>query len=91
MRELKLRLPDDEAIGIDLMAHARGITRAECLRQLIQAATTNGAPIAPSPAAYHATVTAIHRQLRGAISRSQAEYAAAIAINTLHEYHRIND
>jgi hypothetical protein len=83
MRELKLRLPDDEAAGIDLLAQARGVNRAECLRQLIRGATEGASVPPPSLAAYHRISSEIHRQLGGAISRLHAEQAAAIAINIL--------
>lgn len=83
MRELKLRLPDDEAAGIDLLAQSRGESRAECLRQLIRGATQGAAVTTPSLAAYHRLASEIHRQLGGAISRLHAEQAAAIAVNIL--------
>lgn len=83
MRELKLRLPDDEAAGIDLLAKSQGVTRAECLRQLIRAATTGARSAAPNLAAYHRLTAEIHRQLGGTISRLHAEQAAAIAVNIL--------
>lgn len=79
MRELKLRLPDDEIIAIDRLAQSRGINRAECLRQLIRGT----APSAPNLAAYHRLSSEIHRQLGGDISRLHAEQAAAIAVNIL--------
>lgn len=86
MRELKLRLPDDEAAAIDLLAQARGINRAECLRQLIRGVT--GTPQS-TLAGYHRISVEIHRQLGGVLSRSYAEQAAAIAINILYEDHNI--
>ena len=87
MRELKLRLPDDEAAAIDLLAQARGINRAEMLRQLIRSAATGPAASTLDLATYHRLTTAIHRRLGGTISRLHAEQAAAIAINVIHEAH----
>lgn len=87
MRELKLRLPDDEAAAIDLLAQARGVNRAEMLRQLIRSAATGSAASTLDLATYHRLTTAIHRRLGGAISRLHAEQAAAIAINVIHEAH----
>jgi len=87
MRELKLRLPDDEAAAIDILAQSRGINRAECLRQLIRNATAGNQPITLSLPTYHRLATEIHRQLRGVISKLHADQAAAIAINIIHEHH----
>jgi hypothetical protein len=83
MRELKLRLPDDEAAGIDLLAQARGINRAECLRQLIRNATTAQQPVVVNLNTYHRLSTEIYRQLGGIISKLHAEQAAAIAVKIL--------
>lgn len=83
MRELKLRLPDDEAAGIDLLAQSRGINRAECLRQLIRAATTGAQVGTLDLNTYQRLTTEIYRQLGGLISKQCAEQAAAIAINIL--------
>lgn len=83
MRELKVRLPDDEAASIDILAQARGINRSECLRQLIRAATEGTAINTLNIATYQRLTTEIYRQLGGLISKQSAEQAAAIAINIL--------
>lgn len=79
MRELKLRLPDDEIASIDQLAQSRGINRAECMRQLIRGTMRS----TPTTANYHRLSTEIHRQLGGVISKLHAEQAAAIAVKIL--------
>jgi hypothetical protein len=80
LREIKVRFSDADYDAIDQLAKANNIPRAEIVRRAIQA---NLMPFRLSVTDYHRIVSSVHQNMRGVISRLQAERAAAIAITAI--------